>query len=471
MRKLLTPYWLIVAIFALGLTLILQAGAWLWPSLAPAAGAAAATDDSVFAHFLSGLRSPLGLLLAQALTIILFAKLCARLVQKVGQPRVVGEILAGILLGPSALGLLWPDGAVFLFPPTSLPNLQFISWVGLILFMFIVGLELDLEFVRKHVRTAIVVSHASVVFPYLLGALLALYLFADYAPPQVSFTSFALFMGIAMSITAFPVLARILQERELSRTPLGTLAITCAAVDDLTAWCILAVVVAVARAGSLTAAVAVIGFALAYIALMWWGVRPALRRGLQHVTGEAEVTDRVMSAVFIVLLTSAFVAELIGIHALFGAFLAGVVMPTQARLRRTIVNRLEHLSAIVLLPLFFAFTGLRTQIGLLDDWGAWLTCAGIIAVAIVGKLGGSALAARWSGMSWRESWALGALMNTRGLMELVVLNIGYDLGILSAKMFTMMVIMALVTTMMTGPLLDRLLTHKPPRTARAKLTG
>lgn len=458
MRKPLTPYWFLLALFAAGLTAVLQIGGAWWPKHEAASAAPAAAKPAAF-----GLDNPLGLLLLQALAIILFARLCAWLVQKVGQPRVIGEIVAGILLGPSALALIWPQAHAFLFPASSLANLQFMSWVGLILFMFIVGLELDLEFVRKHVRTAILVSHASVVFPYLLGALLALALFDTYAPPGVGFTSFALFMGIAMSITAFPVLARILQERRLSQTPLGTLAITCAAVDDLTAWCILAVVVAVARAGGLLTATAVIAFALGYIALMWWGVRPALRRGLQHIATEADVGDKVMSAVFIVMLTSAFVAELIGIHALFGAFLAGVVMPTQARLRHTVINRLEHFSAIVLLPLFFAFTGLRTQLGLLDDLASWLICAGIIAVAIAGKLGGSALAARWSGMPWRDSMALGVLMNTRGLMELVVLNIGYDLGILSAKMFTMMVIMALVTTVMTGPLLDRLL-RKPART-------
>ncbi len=269
-----------------------------------------------------------------------------------------------------------------------------------------------------------------------------------------------------MSITAFPVLARILQERQLNRTALGAMAIACAAVDDITAWCILAVVVGIVRAGTIYTAMPVILLSVAYIAAMIWLLRPALNHWLQSNPKE-NIGTNFMTLAFIVLFASALLSEIIGIHALFGAFLAGVVMPTQPQLRHTMINRLEHLSAIVLLPLFFAFTGLRTQIGLLDDLTAWLICALIILVAVAGKFGGSALAARSAGMKWRNAAALGALMNTRGLMELVVLNIGYDLGILTGKMFTMLVIMALVTTAMTGPSLDLLIKTSRKKRARA----
>jgi K+:H+ antiporter len=281
-----------------------------------------------------------------------------------------------------------------------------------------------------------------------------LFLFPRLAAPGTSFTAFALFMGISMSITAFPVLARILEERGLSKTALGSTAISCAAVDDVTAWSLLAFVVAIAKAGGLAGSVLTIGLVLIFVAVMLFIVRPGLPRWIGQPALTAEAPGKgVLAGVLAFLLASALTTEIIGIHALFGAFLAGVVMPPQGEFRHRLKVRIENFSSVFLLPLFFAFTGLRTQIGLLDDTESWLICLGIIFIATLGKLGGSMITARWTGMNWNDAFALGALMNTRGLMELIALNIGYDLGILSPRIFAMLVLMALVTTFLTGPLL------------------
>src|SRR6185312_8566614 len=299
---------------------------------------------------------------------------------------------------------------------------------------------------------ALLVSHASIIVPFFLGVTLALFVYPWLSPPRISFSPFGLFIGVAMSITAFPVLARIIAERELTHTHLGSTAIACAAVDDVTAWCILAMIVALVRADGVSAGLLTIALTLFFIGMMLFVVKRQAERLAEkslNATSKTSVAGG-LSFVFV----SALCTEVIGIHALFGAFLAGVVMPARGSLANFLRERLETLTSVILLPLFFAFTGLRTQIGLLDDWQSWLMCIGIIAVAIAGKLGGSMLAARWTGMSWHESFSIGALMNTRGLIELVVLNIGFELGILSPKIFTMMVIMALTTTFMTGPLLS-----------------
>lgn len=262
-------------------------------------------------------------------------------------------------------------------------------------------------------------------------------------------------MGIALSITAFPVLARILAERGIAKTFLGSTAITCAAVDDATAWAILAFVVAIARATSVASTAFCLALVLVFVALMLFVVRPRLPRWLavDRMEGGAP-SGAVLAAVLILLLTSALATELIGIHALFGAFLAGVVMPQKKEFREYLIVRLENFSSLFLLPLFFAFSGLRTHVGLLNDATSWLVCLAIIGVATLGKLGGTMVTARLTGMNWNDSFALGALMNTRGLVELVALNIGYDLGIPPPPIFAMMVLMALVTTFLTGPLLN-----------------
>jgi Kef-type K+ transport system membrane component KefB len=404
--------------------------------------------------------APLVGLLIQILVILLFSRVFSALLKYLGQPQVIGEMVAGIVLGKSLLGFYWPAGFGALFPEAGLPNLFVLSQIGLIFFMFVVGLDLRLTDLRERASTALLVSHVSIVLPFLLGAVVSLRLYPQYGPANVTFTSFALFMGIAMSITAFPVLARIIQEKKLTETPLGTMAITCAAVDDVTAWCVLAAVLGIVKAGTIMSALGILSLALLYVVVMLMVLKPLLLRTLSSAVKTGEFNRPQLAIVFCVVLASALVAEVIGIHALFGAFLAGTIMPQSGGLRASLSGKIEDFCSVVLLPIFFAYTGIRTQLHLLDSGDAWLMCLGIIVLAIVGKMLGSAFAARWSGMSWRDSWALGALMNTRGLMELIVLNIGYDLGILSPTIFAMMVVMALVTTMMTGPLLTLILKTK-----------
>jgi len=402
-------------------------------------------------NFLQNFQHPLAILILQILSIILIARLFGWLMNRIGQPTVIGEIIAGIFLGPSLLGLVFPQLSNFLFPPESLVHLQFLSQIGLILFMFIIGMELDVGILKKSAHDAVVVSHASIIIPYFLGVLLAYILYENFAPDTISFTAFALFIGIAMSITAFPVLARIIQERDLTKDHLGTLAITCAAVDDVTAWSLLAVVIAIVKAGDITGALLTIFFSIVYITFMLFLIKPLLNRIAQtHFTRET-VNKPILAILFGILLISSYLTEVIGIHALFGAFMAGVIIPANQSFRRVLAEKIEDFSLVFLLPLFFVYTGLRTQIGLLNNPNLWIVCFIIIAVAIVGKFWGSALAARFVGQSWRDSLVLGALMNTRGLMELVVLNIGYDLGVLTPEVFTMLVLMALITTFMTGP--------------------
>ncbi|HMC98375.1 MAG TPA: cation:proton antiporter, partial [Flavobacteriales bacterium] len=390
---------------------------------------------------------------------------------KIGQPTVIGEIVAGIVLGPSVVGYWFPGTFNFLFPEGSLDNLQFMSQIGLLLFMFVVGLELDMKLLSGRAHDSVVISHASIIIPYALGVGLAYWLFMDFAPPTVSFLSFSLFMGIAMSITAFPVLARVLQERGLSRTRLGTLALTCAAADDVTAWCILAAVIAIVKAGSAVSALYTICAALIYVCFMVGVLRPFLRRVGDIYTDRESISKPVVALVFVVMLGSAYTTEAIGIHALFGAFLAGAIMPPSLSFRKVLINKLEDVSLVLLLPLFFVFTGLRTRVGLLNDEHLWWVCGAVIGTAVLGKFGGSAIAARFSGNSWKDSLSIGALMNTRGLMELVVLNIGYDLGVLNPEIFAMLVLMALITTFMTGPaltLINRWFREKAPEIARTE---
>ena len=400
------------------------------------------------------LTHPLAILLLQIVTIIVVARIFGFFCRKIGQPSVIGEIAAGIFLGPSFIGMYFPDFSHFVFPDKSMDNLKFLSQIGLILFMFVVGMELELKTLKNKANDAIVISHASIIFPFTLGVGLAYLLYSEFAPANVNFLSFALFIGISMSITAFPVLARIVQERGLTKTRLGSIVITCAAADDITAWCILAAVIAIVKAGSVLSAIYIIIMAVAYVFLMLKIVQPFLKRlGDKHSNKES-LSKPVVAIFFITLLVSAFATEVIGIHALFGAFLAGVIMPSNMNFRTIFIEKIEDVAVLLLLPLFFVFTGLRTQIGLLDDWHLWSIAILIIAVATVGKFVGSAFAAKFVGQSWRDSLIIGALMNTRGLMELIVLNIGYDLGVLSDEIFAMLVIMALVTTFMTGPFLD-----------------
>ncbi|MFY0253553.1 cation:proton antiporter [Chitinophaga sp. 30R24] len=456
MNKRLLWYPAIIGIFGALIWVIIQKGQSLPVNAAiitHAPVATGATTTNSWWHYLDNLKHPLGLLLLQIIIIMLAARLFGKLASKLQQPAVVGEIIAGVLLGPSLLGWVSPSFSAFLFPVESLKNLQFLSQIGLAFFMFIVGMELDISKIRNKAHDAVMISHASIIIPFFLGVCLAYFLFTRFAPAQVSFLSFALFMGIAMSITAFPVLARIVQERKLTHTPLGIMAITCAAADDITAWCILAVVVAIVNASGLLSAVITILLALVFVVIMLLVIRPWLARttSAQIEKGRQKAA---ISLVFLTLLISAWLAEVIGIHALFGAFLAGVIMPPATNIRQLLTERLEDVSVLLLLPIFFVYTGLRTHIGLLNQSDLWIICIIILLVAVTGKFGGSAITARLMGQPWRQAVSIGALMNTRGLMELIVLNIGFDLGILSPEIFAMMVLMALATTFMTGPILD-----------------
>jgi Kef-type K+ transport system membrane component KefB len=329
-----------------------------------------------------------------------------------------------------------------------------LSQIGLVVFMFLVGLEFNPRHLRGKKRTAIVTSHASIIAPFLLGSALALYLYPKLSDDSVKFTHFMLFMGTAMSITAFPVLARILTERNLMRTPLGTLAISCAAVDDISAWSILAGVVLLVRSSSsgLPLWLALM-LAITFIGTMLFGVRPLARRLEVAYHKRGKLTQDMLAFIFLIVMISAWITELLGLHALIGAFLAGVVMPKGEDFVHALLGKLENICVVLLLPLFFAFTGLRTSVGLVQGREMWFYCLLICAVAIVGKFGGATLAAAANGTPWRESAALGVLLNTRGLIELVVLNIGLDIGVISPALFAMLVLMALLTTFLTTPLL------------------
>ena len=458
MRRTFLIYFVILATCGAGIYAALERGKRLETARAAASPAApSASPDAGMrgSGALENLSHPLPRLLLQLITIVLAARLLGALFRRIGQPPVIGEIVAGILLGPSLLGAAAPGVFAYLFAPSSTGLLKLFAEIGVLLFLFAVGLELDVDRLRDRAQTAVVVSHASIVVPYFLGVILSLVLYTEFAPAGVSFLSFALFMGIAMSITAFPVLVRILRERGMAGSYLGNTAITCAAVDDVTAWSLLAMVVAIAGSRGFWAAAVTIVLALVFILLMLFVIGPSFRRLLARRSEREEGPGKTgVAAVLVFLLASALATEIIGIHALFGAFLAGVVMPRQRRFRVYLTERLEEFSSVFLLPLFFAFTGLRTKIGLLNDARSWAICGLIILVATLGKLGGSMLAARLTGVSWPDSFALGALMNSRGLMELIALNVGYELGILSPRIFAMMVLMAIATTFATGPLLS-----------------
>jgi len=425
--------------------------------LAPAppvpASAAAAFPASTLLHVLLALAA-----------VVVLARILGALFRYVHQPPVIGEVVAGLALGPSLLGALAPDVQAFIFPAAVMPFLSALAQVGVILFMFLVGLELDPAAIRKRFGQTLAIAHASMALPFVLGAALAVPLHR-FAPAGVGLPLFAMFIGVAMSVTAFPVLARILTDRNMQATPLGMTALSCAALGDATAWCLLALVVAIARAepgrGLLT-----VGLAVLYAGAMIGAVRPLVQGWIRRYDGQGLTRTRMALALIAVLL-SALTTEAIGIHAIFGAFFLGALVPHDSRIARELRARVEDFVLILLLPAFFAFTGLRTKIGLLDSAGDWLLCGAIVLVATIGKFGGATLAGRLTGMRWREASTIGALMNTRGLMELIVLNVGLDLGVISPILFAMMVIMAVVTTIATTPVLDWLRSARDDRSAAA----
>jgi len=417
---------------------------------APSAPAATVLDTAPGAAH----GNPLPAVLMALLAIILASRAVGALFGLFHQPRVIGEVVAGILLGPSVVGHFFPGVTASLFPSSVMPLLNIIAQIGVMLFMFVVGLELNTELLRKKTHATMAISHASILLPFLMGSALALLLYPILSTRAVSFTAFSLFLGISMSVTAFPVLARILTDRKLQHSPLGTVALTCAAFDDVTAWCLLALVVGVIQAqihGALLTAL----LTLLYIGAMFGLVRPLLRQYVERFEASQGSAQGVMAVMGVALLISSLATEKIGIHSLFGAFLLGAIVPHDSALARTLTGRLEDFVVVMLLPAFFALTGLRTQIGLISG-NLWLLCGLVVLVACAGKFGGSAIAGRLTGMPWRDASALGILMNTRGLMELIVLNIGLDLKVISPTLFAMLVIMAVVTTFATTPILDLL---------------
>ena len=408
-------------------------------------------------------------LVLQISVILAVCRITGSIFRRISQPRVVGEMFAGILLGPSLLGWLAPGVSAYLFPPSSLGFLNALSQIGVVVFMFLVGLGINPKELKKHGHAAVLTSHVSITAPFVLAAFLALYLYPRLSDDSVAFTSFALFMGSAMSVTAFPVLARILIERGMLQSRLGTVAIASAAVDDVTGWCILAYIVVLARsAHSGTSIWLTIGGIVVFALIMIYGVQRLLG-GLEvafHKWGG--LSENRMAYMLLLVFGSALCTEWLGLHLLFGAFMMGAIMPKEPKFVQYVLDRFETITVTLLLPLFFAFTGLRTNIGLVKGPEMWMYCGLIVLVATVGKLGGSTLASWLTGMPVREAAGLGTLMNTRGLMELVILDIGLDIKVISPALFSMMVVMALVTTFMATPLLDwlcpdRILLEGPAR--------
>jgi Kef-type K+ transport system membrane component KefB len=378
-----------------------------------------------------------------ALTVLLSAaRVGAWVAVRVGQPKVMGEIVAGIVLGPSVLGLVWPTALDTVFDPPVIGALKVLAQIGLVLFMFLVGLEVNLVHLRGSGRQALVVSNVSILLPLVLGGVLALWLYPRYGGDanQVAFT---LFIGTAMAITAFPVLARVLQDSGLATTRIGVLALTCAAIDDVTAWCLLSVVVALVHASGPERVFVTFGLLVAFGSALILLVRPLLRR-LPRFT---------VPAALVLAFSSAWLTEQIGVHTIFGAFLAGLIAPRASA--EHLRSSLETMTTLVLLPVFFLVVGLSTRIDLLTSPLLWGVALIVTAVAVAGKFAGSTLASRLLGESWRDAILLGTLLNMRGLTELVILTVGLEIGLISPTLYTVMVVMALVTTAMAAPLIAR----------------
>src|SRR5919197_1923273 len=385
--------------------------------------------------------------------VMLVARAFGWVAVRLHQPRVMGEVAAGIALGPTLLGALFPDVEAAIFPTDIVPIVGVVANLGLIFYMFLVGLEIDPTQLRGRVTQAVAVSNTGVLVPMALGLLAALPIFGLVGPDK-PFVAFALFMGVAMSITAFPVLARIIVERRMLKRPLGALALASAAIDDISAWFLIALATAVAAAGGAFGGVArTVGLAFALVLVMTLGARRVLARVATAYDEAGRVPAGWIMAIFAGVLVSAYLTEEIGIAVIFGAFVMGAIMPRHAGLTEAVTHRVEEFVVVLLLPLFFAYTGLRTNMTLLDSWPLVLLTLGLLAVAVLGKFGGTVLAARVTGSGWKESAVLGTLMNTRGLTELIVLNLALEKGVISPALFAALVIMAPVTTFMAGPIL------------------
>ncbi len=416
---------------------------------------------SLWSQGLQNLKQPTSILILQIVVILLVSRLTAFGFGFIGQPAVMGEIIGGILLGPSLLGALAPTASHFLFPVESLGRLQSLSQLGLIVYMFIVGMEIDFSKLKAKASEAFLIGQSGIVFPFFFGICLSLFLYKEFSPPGVRFLPFALFIGVAMSITAFPVLARIVKEKKLSGTMVGIVSLSSAAIEDVTAWSVLALVIAVAKSTSIATSVVSLLMVVLFLGVMLLIVRPLLQKYQGYLFSSNRSDIFGITFIIALLLLSSIATDILGVHAVFGAFIAGLIMPEKVKSGPLIKVKLEDFTSVILLPIFFALTGLRTQFGLLNSPYLWCIFGLVLFVAVAGKLVGVILAARFSKISWRDAFTLGILMNTRGLMELIALNIGYDMGVISGPIFTLLVLMAIITTFMTGPLLNLTLNKQP----------
>lgn len=403
----------------------------------------------------TAIESSLKMILAQWMLIIAVAWLFGQLARRLRQPLAVGEILGGLLLGPSALGALWPEVFQNIFTPATQPTLQFIGKLGLILLLFQVGMEFDFGSLKPRTKVVTAVSFAGLIAPFLLGWLVGPWLHQNFAP-NVPILGFKLFVCVALSITALPIMGRILLELKLERTPVGVLAISAAAIDDAAGWILLAAVTAIVTSGfDWQALLLQIGGLAALFALLLFVIGPLLRRwwrSMSTATGNP-LPPTFLVGLLVALFASCIATNKLGVFSIFGAFLLGVALHQEHGLVKAWRDKFADFVLIAFVPVFFTNTGLRTEIGALNGSLAWFGCLVVTAVAVCGKLGGCFFGARLTGQPIREAASIAALMNTRALMGLVAINVGADLGLLPRELFTMFVIMALVTTAMTGPLL------------------
>ena len=399
----------------------------------------------------------------QLAIILMFCRLVGAIAARFGQPQVVAEMIAGVMLGPSLFGLIWPEAQQWLFPWDATQKMRDTqsylfpaSQLGLALYMFVVGLEFRVDIVQRRMKSSIAVSAAGMVTPFVLGAGLAWIFFhhTDLFPEKTSIVEAMLFLGASMCITAFPMLARIIHFKKLTGTTMGTVALGAGAIDDATAWCLLALVLA-SLDNNWGHALVNIGGGVAYLALTLLIVRPLLGHAKGWLIKDGVLTDAGFVFGLALMAIGAWFTDLIGLHAVFGAFVMGAAMP-RGVIARDLVARIQPLTVALLLPLFFTYSGLNTRIGLLNTGFLWLMCGAVLVAAVLGKGVACWLAARATGIPNREALGIGTLMNARGLMELIIINIGLQRGVISEGLFATLVIMAVITTLMASPVFERL---------------
>lgn len=401
--------------------------------------------------------------------ILATCRVVGSIARRFGQPQVVGEMIAGVVMGPSLFGLLWPSAQAHIFPKASLTITYAVAQIGLVLYMFLIGVEFQVDLIRKRLRSASSVSIAGILTPFTLGSLLALILVrnGNYFAPNVAQWEAMLFMGAAMSITAFPMLARIIYERGLTGTSLGTLALAAGSMDDAAAWCILALVLASFNSNPMIA-LSAIGGGVLYAAVVLTIGKRLLKYFGDRVERAGAMSAQMFTFVLMLVMLGAWITDAVGIYAVFGAFILGTAMP-RGRFVREIQQRLEPLTTNFLLPLFFVYSGLNTRLGLVSSIALWAVALVILFIACFGKGVACWLAARLNGENNQEALAIGTLMNARGLMELIILNIGLERGVITPTLFTIMVMMAIVTTLIASPVFE-FVYRRPARRAEARLS-